>query len=43
MPCKFEAQDHGEKDMLAYYILYNMTLATQNLFTSPDKGLRVDT
>lgn len=28
MPCKFEQQDHGEKDMLAYYILYNMTLAT---------------
>ena len=28
--------------MLAYYILYNMTLAPSNVYTSPDKSLKVD-
>ena len=42
LPCRFENTDHGEKDMLAYYILYNMTLAPSNVYTSPDKSLKVD-
>ena len=40
MPCKFKNDD--KKEMIAYYILYNMTLGPSNMFTSPDKSLQVD-
>jgi hypothetical protein len=43
LPCKFENNLHGTKDMLAYYMLYNFTLAPSNLFTSWDKPLEIDT
>ena len=39
MPCSF---DDKEKELFAYYILYNMTLGPSNMFTSPDKSLQVD-
>ena len=42
LPCRFEKTEHGAKDMLAYYILYNMTLSPSNMYTSPDKSLKVD-
>jgi hypothetical protein len=42
MPCKFEHEDHGKKDLLVYYMLYNMTLAPNNLYTSMDKPMKKD-
>ena len=42
MPCKFEHDDHGKKDMLVYYMMYNMTLAPNNMYTSVDKPMKKD-
>lgn len=42
MPCKFENKDHGEKDMISYYMLYNVSHAPSNMYTSVDKSLEVD-
>ena len=42
MPCKFENNLHGSKDMIAYYMLYNFTLAPSNFVTSWNKPLTVD-
>lgn len=42
MPCKFENNDHGEKDMIAYYMLYNMSHSPSNMYTAIDKPMEVD-
>ena len=42
MPCKFENKDNENKDLILYYILYNMTLAPSNLYTSMDKPMKLD-
>jgi hypothetical protein len=43
LPCKFEHDDHGGvKDLLAYYMVFNMTLAPNNLFTKLDDVIKKD-
>lgn len=42
LPCKFENKDNENKDLILYYILYNMTLAPSNLYTSMDKPMKLD-
>ena len=42
MPCKFENKGNEKKDLILYYILYNMTLAPSNLYTSMDKPMKLD-
>lgn len=42
LPCQFESKEHGDKELLSYFIFYNMTLTPSNIYTSPDKGLAVD-
>jgi len=34
MPCKFENNDHGEKDMFMYYMVYNMSNSPSNTYTA---------
>jgi hypothetical protein len=34
MPCKFENNDHGEKDMFVYYMVYNMSNSPSNTYTA---------
>jgi len=42
LPCKFENKGNEKKDLILYYILYNMTLAPSNLYTSMDKPMKLD-
>ena len=42
MPCKFENKEHGEKDMIAYYMLYNVSHAPSNMYTAIDKPMEID-
>jgi hypothetical protein len=42
LPCKFENKDNENKDLILYYILYNVTLAPSNLYTSMDKPMKLD-
>ena len=43
LPCNFEHDDHGgKKDMLAYYMIFNMTLAPNNVFTKLDSVWKKD-
>ena len=42
-PCKFEHNDHGEKDMWVYFMYFNATLAPSNIYTSLDKPMKKDT
>ena len=43
MPCKFDQEKHGgKKDMLAYYMVYNYTLAVSNMFTKLDSVMKKD-
>ena len=32
-PCSFENKDHGQKDMWAYFMYYNMSLAPSNIYS----------
>lgn len=42
MPCNFENKQNGEKDMIAYYMLYNVSHAPSNMYTAIDKPMEVD-
>jgi len=42
LPCKFENKDNEKKDLILYNILYNMTFAPSNLYTSMDKPMKLD-
>jgi hypothetical protein len=42
LPCKFEHDIHGKKDMWVYFMYYNMTLAPSNLYTAIDKPMKKD-
>jgi len=33
LPCKFEKTEHGEKDLILYYLIYNITLSPSNVYT----------
>ena len=39
MPCKFE---NSNKEMLAYYILYNVSLSQANVFTNFASNMKKD-
>lgn len=42
MPCNFENKEHGEKDMIAYYMLYNVSHSPSNMYTAIDKPMEID-
>jgi hypothetical protein len=43
MPCQFDRETHGgKKDMITYYMVYNYTLATTNMFTKLDSVMKKD-
>jgi hypothetical protein len=41
-PCKFEHEDHGEKDMWVYFMFFNATISPNNMYTSIDKPMKPD-
>jgi len=42
MPCKYEYDKGEKKDMILYYILYNVSLSEQNTLTNWANNLRKD-
>ena len=42
LPCKFDYDDYGKKDMWVYYMVYNITLAPSSVYTSLDKPMHKD-
>ena len=43
LPCQFDHKEHGGvKDLLAYYMVFNMTLGPNNMFTKLDSVMKKD-
>lgn len=42
MPCNFEQKENKDKDMIAYYLLYNVSHSPSNMYTSIDKPMEID-
>lgn len=42
MPCKFDYDDKGAKEVYSYFLIYNYTLGPDNIYTRLDLLMKYD-